>query len=245
MDFGPMKILFLGAALGFIQTALGILRKEDWGKLDFCEYLLQLLKQIHVLTICLLGYALISAALFTILNSVAYTALLLNQSAPGVKYFLVLLAGYVPTKALSWLTLVKRVKLPLSGVDALILRWREIFIEQLREEFKLRLIKLHCDLSDSDEVMKKKLYLFYEQYKDCIARDLKSDKARRLHPEDYALLTRYLVEWQGYYSTARMLGKKGFWFDRRQALCPLGTLTILGLLIYLLYHFGFFAIAHT
>jgi hypothetical protein len=243
MDFGPMKILFLGAALGFIQTALGILKKEDWGKLDFCEYLLQLLKQIHVLTVCLSGYVIISAALFTTLNSVSYTSLLLNQSDPGLKYFLILLAGYVPTKALSWFTLAKRVRLPLSGVDTLILRWRELFVEHLREEFKLRLIKLHCELSHSDEAMKKKLYLFYEQYRDCIARDLKSDKARRLHPEDYALLTRYLIEWQGYYATARMLGKGGVWFERRPVLCPLGTLTILGLIIYLLHLFGFFIIA--
>lgn len=243
MDFGPMKILFLGAALGFIQTALGILKKEDWGKLDFCEYLLQLLKQIHVLTLCLLGYVIIPAGLFTLLHGISSTSTLLNTSDPTLRYFLILLAGYIPTKTLSWFTLAKPVRLPLSGVDALILRWREIFIEQLREEFKLRLIKLHCELSRCEEPMKKNLYSFYEQYKDCIARDLKSGKARRLHPDDYALLTRYLIEWQGYYATARMLGKKGFWFDMRPTLCPLGTLTILGLIIYLLYYFGFFSIA--
>ena len=34
MDFDYLKILVLGASIGFAQTTLGMLKKEDWGKLS-------------------------------------------------------------------------------------------------------------------------------------------------------------------------------------------------------------------
>ncbi len=88
--------------------------------------------------------------------------------------------------------------------------------------------------------MEEKLYPFYEQHKSQIARDLKFDKARRVHPKDYPLMTRCLMEWQGYYETAKLLGKTGALFNLRPILCPLGSLILLTILIYALYRLGFF-----
>jgi hypothetical protein len=242
MYFAPMKVLALGAALGFFQSALAMLREEDWGKLDFCEHAWILLKQIHLLIICLLGYVFIAAALFAVLSGMSLSLQPAYSVQPDFKYALLLLSGYLPSKILSWLTLFKPIRAPLSGIDSLVLKWREIFIENLRKELKLRLIKLHCSLHGSEQAMAEKLYPFFEQHKFYIANDLKFPKALRVHPEDYPLMTRTLMEWQGYYETARLIGKKGFLFHLRPLLCPLETLSLLGIILYALYLLGFFHI---
>lgn len=242
MEFELMKILILGAAIGFFQSALSMLKEEDWGKLDFCEYLLLLLKQIHVLTFCLLCHVVISAAFFTVIYSFSYTHLLLNSTEPQIRYALLLLAGYLPSKTLFWLAFVKRLRKPLSEVDLIILRWREIFIEQLRTELKLRLIQLHCRLQPRGAVLEEKLYLFFENHKTQIARDLNFKKALKVHPKDYALMTRCLMEWQGYHAAAGLFAKKGFLSSWRRVLCPLGTMSLVALSLYLLYRLGFFSI---
>jgi hypothetical protein len=238
MDFQPVKILAMGAFIGFAQTMLSMFKKEDWGKLDFCEYILILLKQLHLLIICLLSYIVIITCLLAVLGDLADASQFLNPVKTD-RYALLLLAGYVPSKILSWLTLTKRLKLPPSGIDSVILKWRELFIENLKESLKLRLIQLHAGLVASKQV-EEKLYPFYKQHRVQIAVDLGSPKASRIHPKDHAFLTRCLMAWQGYHETALMLGKTGRFFKSRPFLCPLGTLIILGVVIYLLYFFGFF-----
>jgi hypothetical protein len=239
MDFVALKILALGAAIGFAQTALGMLKAEDWGKLDFCEYALLALKQIHILIICLLGHVVVVAAsLFVILDGLS-GALPQLDSKPLTRGAMLLLAGYLPSRMLSWFALVRQLRTPVSGIDSIVLKWREIFIEHLREALKLRLIQLHCRLV-SERLMQKKLYPFFQQYKSQIAHDLKFDKARRVHPQDYALMTRCLMEWQGYRETAKLLGQTGVLFKLRPLLCPLGSLILLAVFIYALYFLGFF-----
>jgi hypothetical protein len=178
--------------------------------------------------------------LFIILDSLSGTLLLLDSVKPETRYALLLLAGYLPSRILSWFALVRQLRTPVSGLDSIVLKWREIFIEHLREALKLRLIQLHCSLHVSEQVMEEKLYTFFQQYKSQIAHDLKFDKARRIHPQDYALMTRCLMEWQGYHETARLLGKTGVLFKLRPVLCPLGSLVLLALFLYALYSLGFF-----
>lgn len=219
----------MGAAIGFAQTTLSMLKNEDWGKLDFCEYALILLKRIHVLLICLGGYILISTSLMTMVGGLAHASELLN-SIKVDRYAALLLAGYGSSRFLT-ATLFKHSPL----------RWREIFIEHLREELKLRLIQLHAGLCDvPKKVLEEKAYPFYQQHQVQIASDLKSPQALSVKSKDYPLQTRYLMEWQGYRETARLLEKNDRLFSLRSFLCPLGTVMILAVLIYLLYSFSFF-----